>query len=113
SERGEIVFRQHDRDYTFRPPAEQLLREPFMPGRQFLGYMNDATKAFVHLTQLPPHRGYVATWARFGRAAVGDKEAEEASLRFTAAARSAQEEIARSLAPDEPARIAEIDAHNE
>lgn len=112
NEQGVIIFRQGDTDYEFRPPVENLLQPPFTVNAQFLAYFNEQRKDLLHLTQLPPHNGYVATWARTLRGAYGDEEARQQSLRYTEAAFSAQVKLAQELAGDEPARIAAIDSHN-
>jgi hypothetical protein len=112
SDKGVIAFSERDVDYEFRPAAEMHLQAPFIPGAEFLAYFNTATKSAIHLTQLPPHNGYVATWSRWHRGGYLDQAAAEANIRYTRAARNAQENLARELASDEAKRIEEIDAHN-
>ncbi len=106
TKRGEVEFKLDDRKLTFRGPDGAL-----ECGAEFLAFYNEQNPEFVHLTQLPPHGGYVATCKLRLRAQDGDAQALEDSLRYTGAARAAAEREARELA-GEGGRIAEIEANN-
>ncbi len=93
NEKGEIVFKQDGRSYTFIPPSEQSeisnLKSPIVPGAKFLAYHHPHNLDFIHLAQLPPHGGYVGTWAQKGRVPHNDREALAAAMEYTAHARKA------------------------
>ena len=93
--RGEIEFSADNRKLTFadpRGPGPQQLP----PLAQFLAYFSAEDPCFLHLLH-PATGAYLATWIRRGRISLGNEEAMEIALRYTAAGLEAQKAAAAEL----------------
>lgn len=107
-ERGEISFTHEKREHVFCSPVG---RDSVEPGRKFLAYFHPLEPDFLHLTQLPPHSGYVATWPRRERVRNGDAAALRTALHYTESALKAQREHLHRVS-DERAETQAMRAHN-
>jgi hypothetical protein len=107
---GEIRFDMDGKTYVFSQPSNSPVR--FLPGQKFLAYHHATELDFIHLTQPPPHNGYVATWARRQRVANGDRKALEEALRYTETAKKAELEALTARHADEAEANAQRRLHN-
>jgi hypothetical protein len=108
NDRGEIDFDVDGKSYTFLNPTRSVLDcgsplplSPILPGQKYLAYFHAAELDFIHLTKLPPHEGYVATWPRRERVRNGDERALQEAMRYTEAARKAEFETLNARHADE------------
>jgi hypothetical protein len=84
NKRGEIEFTHDKQLYTFANPNPAA----FLSGHQYLVYHHPHDLTFIHLTQMPPHGGYVGTWSRRSGVRHNDAKALEEAMRYTAQARA-------------------------
>lgn len=109
NEAGEITFAHEKRDYVFVRPADG---QRYRAGDEFLAYFHPRELDLLHLTQLPPHGGYVASWARRDRVRVGDGKALSEALEYTKGALQAEQAHLHEVCKPEAQALQAMRAHN-